>query len=193
MRKTRLEGCHPEKTAIFRKNESPIAKQVMNRLVGPLQIQSVLDFGCGKAHDAEFYSRSGLRSWAYDCYEPFNRPAPPNGSRYDLATVIYVLNVLPSLDDRLDVIRESLDYVRAGGYLMMVCRSQKTIEQEARGKGWEPVSDGYWSHKAKGTFQRGINKDEMIQMAQVQPTRSISNIRITKPSGGDWALVQKVN
>jgi len=73
----------PEKTAISRSKPAKPMRILFeqNRLTGKM-----LDFGCGKGKDADFFKM--------DKYDPFYFPETLENS-YDTITCQYVLNVLP--------------------------------------------------------------------------------------------------
>ena len=76
-------------------------------------------------------------------------------------TVVFVINVLPRLEDRLDAISGAAVYVKPGGYLLVAARSEAAIKTEAQKGHWTTFSDGFLSDARKPTFQKGISKDEI--------------------------------
>lgn len=154
----------PHKTAIPRSSASPIAQAVVEKLVTTLGIKSVLDFGCGRGADLKYYEGCGLRAIGYDPHPPFGWSTFPSG-QFDLVTVVFVLNVLPSPHERLEVLKKASSCVNPGAPMLVVTRSREEIEAEAKSKQWPQHNDGYWSHEGKGTFQKGINREELARLA----------------------------
>jgi DNA phosphorothioation-associated putative methyltransferase len=153
------ESSH--KTAITRHRESQIARRLVEQgILSDLAVKSILDFGCGWGDDVAFYARHGVEAAGYDCNGRFGCDARPKQS-FDLVTVVFVINVLPSPDDRLEAIRESAEYVKPGGYLLVAARSEAAIKAEAQKGRWASFSDGFLSDARKKTFQKGITKDEI--------------------------------
>jgi len=155
---------HSHKTAMSRRGESPIARLVVDRIVPELGIKSVLDYGCGYGKDVEYYGTSDLTADGYDPHKPFGWSAKLS-EIYDLVTCVFVLNILPNPQERLDVLREASRYLKPDGAMLVVTRSPVTIDREATTKGWEPHNDGYWSHKGRSTFQKGISEEEICLLA----------------------------
>jgi hypothetical protein len=149
------------KTAIRRSEPSQIARNLVAQgVLKTLGVRRVLDFGCAYGVDAEFYREQGLDAHGYDVEPQFGRADMPEGV-FDLVTVVYVVNVLPTLNDRLNVIRLAAEKVNAGGYLLVVARSESAIAREAQRGKWKPFSDGWISSLDKGTFQKGIPHSEL--------------------------------
>jgi SAM-dependent methyltransferase len=155
----------PYKTAMSRKGPSSIAKSVVNRLSKPLEIQSILDYGCGRGADVAYYKENGYVVGGYDNHSPFGFSNKPIG-KFDLITINYVLNVLANPYERYLVLKEASQYLKENGYMLVTARSVFEIEKEAQTKNWPIYSDGYWSSTSKRTFQKGIPESEMIHYAK---------------------------
>src|SRR3989344_3047252 len=152
------------KTAIPRKIASPFAHWVTDTLVTTQGIKSILDYGCGYGRDVEHYRKSGLVADGFDPHIPFGWGKLPD-SKYDLVTLIFVLNVLPTMAERLKVLKQAAEYLNPAGKLLVVTRSLKAIESEVAKKHWQTHNDGYWSHPGKQTFQKGITPEEVSGLA----------------------------
>ena len=153
---------HPHKTAIARSSPSPAARLVGSGVFSEFLGNNfnILDYGCGRGRDLEFYREKGFTAEGYDPYPQFGFTQQPSGL-FDLVCVVFVLNVLPNIWDRLQVIKKASEYLKQGGLLLLVTRSNEAINLEAKSKGWKQHNDGYWSHEGKGTFQKGISQKEM--------------------------------
>ncbi len=125
-----------------------------------LEIRSILDFGCGYGTDVHFYRSHGYEADGFDI-EPSFGWSENIDRQYDLVTAVFVVNVLPTLEDRRRAVREASRLVRPGGYLLIAARSEKAIATEARKGNWARFNDGWISSPQKGTFQRGVPEAEI--------------------------------
>ena len=125
-------------------------------------IQSMLDFGAGKSMDNECWSiETGAFSQAYDQFEQPNFPG--RGVRqerqFSLVTVIFVLNVVSTDKERIEIINDAMQYVAPNGYLLIATRSKKEIERarirsEKKGNVWQKLeSVAFISNPRKNTIQ----------------------------------------
>ncbi len=97
-----------------------------------VSIQSMLDFGAGKSIDNECWSKeTGAFSQAYDQFEQPNFPG--RGVRperqFSLVTVIFVLNVVSTDKERIEIINDAMQYVAPNGYLFIATRSKKELNE----------------------------------------------------------------
>jgi len=149
------------KTAIRRSEPSQIARNLVAQgVLSDLGVKKILDFGCAYGTDVDFYLAEGLEAFGYDIESRFSRTDIPDGV-FDLVTVVYVVNVLLSLDDRLNAIRAAAVKVSPGGHLLIVARSESAIAKEAQRGKWKRFNDGWISSLNKGTFQKGILHSEL--------------------------------
>lgn len=155
----------PHKTAMHRRKPSPIARMIMSDLRSRLGIESILDYGCGYGEDVRFYRSFGLTADGYDPCPTFGW-AERSIRDYDLVTMLFVLNVLPDPWTRLKAIQEAASFLAPKGLLIIATRTAKEIEDQARRKSWPDFNDGYWSHEGKGTFQRGLNRGDLLLLAK---------------------------
>lgn len=155
----------PHKTAMSRREASPIARAVVEILCPRLGLKSVLDYGCGRGADVDYYRRSGLEAAGYDPHEEFGWSDEPKGL-FDIVTVAFVLNVLPDPVERIRVLEKAAATLSAGGIMLVATRSTAEIEQRARSGEWIRHNDGYWSQRAKGTFQKGISANEIRRLCE---------------------------
>ncbi|MER5582232.1 methyltransferase domain-containing protein [Streptomyces asoensis] len=164
----------PHKTAMSRQAPSPAARAVVKHLTGPLNIQSILDHGCGRGADVAHYRSAGLDTEGFDPHDAFGWPRPDR-TAFDMVTSMFVLNVLPDPWQRIQALRDAASFTRSGGTIVVVTRSPDEITKAAADGGWSVHHDGFWSSRAKGTFQRGIAKDEITALARhagLQPTEN---------------------
>lgn len=153
------------KTAIKRQSPSQIARMLDEQgVLSSLGVQSILDFGCGYGADVEFYRSIGYEADGFDI-EPRFGWTQRSERLHDLVTLVFVVNVLPTSEDRVSVVRDAAQHVRPGGYLLIAARSESAISAEARKGNWAPFNDGWISAPQKGTFQKGIALAELAWCA----------------------------
>jgi ubiquinone/menaquinone biosynthesis C-methylase UbiE len=128
----------------------------------------------------------------YDPYPGFGWEDPPERT-FDMVVQAFVLNVLPDPWQRLKALRDAAQFLRSGGWMLVVTRSSADIEARAVTAGWQAHHDGYWSSQARATFQKGISTEEVISLAQhvgmipaneqdlLTPTAGACQILLTKP------------
>jgi hypothetical protein len=163
LRKETAAACeiNAHKTAIRRSAASQIARCLHEQgLLEALNIKSVLDFGCGYGSDVLYYRSLDLKADGYDVEPQFGWPLPARKD-YDLVTVVFVVNVLPSREDRLAAVREAATLARPGGYVLVAARSEAAVAAEAKRGEWAAFNDGWISSVSKRTFQRGIPREEL--------------------------------
>lgn len=151
-----------DQTAIARKEPSLPARFALDAIMPALNVITVLDFGCGRGRDTEFFAESGYDVDGYDpTYAPY-RPAL-GWMGYDLVTSFYVLNVLATEEERAMSLCNAAEFLAMEGHLLVVARPQAEIEAEARKSGWTAEGDGY--RTGKGTFQHGMTHEELVDLA----------------------------
>ncbi|MGH3937153.1 MAG: methyltransferase domain-containing protein [Pseudonocardiaceae bacterium] len=159
-----LSEYQPHKTAMSRVRPSPSARTVVDVLVPRLGITSVLDHGCGRGSDVDHYRAAGLDADGWDPHPDFGWTTKRK-REYDLVTNIFVLNVLPDPWQRIQALQHATQFMRPGGYLLVVTRSPTDINTRATSANWPSHQDGYWSNKTRGTFQKGISTKEIITLS----------------------------
>jgi Methyltransferase domain len=160
-----LAELHAHKTAMTRRGPSPAARTVLELLAPKLLIRSILDYGCGRGSDVAHYRQVGLAAEGYDPHPAFGWARQPAG-RYDLITLVFVLNVIPDPWQRVQAVKQAAEHLRQGGHMLIVTRTPKDIETRAARAGWTRHNDGYWSSNRKKTFQRGISEVEIERLAR---------------------------
>ena len=183
---------HPERTAIARTQPSAPARQITEHLASVLGVITILDFGTGKSLDVQYYREHGLQAEGYDENPAYGWPRPASVD-FDFVACVYVLNVRDSRADRIEALQDAAGFLRTGGHMLVVTRSVKEIMGKATERGWPVHNDGYWSDKGKGTFQRGIDRAEILDMAQEAgcDAADMSAYRWNSIGGASWALLKK--
>ncbi len=99
-------------SAPIRKRLSPFASYLLrNKLI--TTEDTILDYGCGYGTDAGFLREKGF---SVDCYDPYYFPDYPT-KQYSVVLCSYVLDVLTSDYDRLEVIRKAWSLCSGRFYL----------------------------------------------------------------------------
>lgn len=122
-------------TAITRKKPSLPMQYLYSKglLKGDL-----LDYGCGKGYDSEYYSM--------DRYDKYFFPKKLN-KLYDTITCNYVLNVV-SKEEADSIIKDVLSHLKVGGTAYFTVRRDKYIE----------------GITSKGTYQRQVKENLNIEV-----------------------------
>jgi hypothetical protein len=157
------------KTAITRKKWSKPGRWLYKEFFkkNKIPLGSMLDFGAGKSIDSECWKKeTGCNEQAYDEYE---QPGfPGRGIRpdrqFELVTVIFVLNVKETEEERIEILNDAMQYVMPDGYIFIATRSKKDIANAVKkGKNWTKLPSGaYVSDPRKNTIQCGVD-DQDIQ------------------------------
>ena len=143
-------------TAMARAYESRIAQFVIKNLITE-DITSILDYGCGAGRDCIAYSEAGLIS---DGWDPSFNTRAPVGS-WDIVSLTYVLNVIPSQVERLHTLKAAFNRVAPGGLLVVATRTEGNLRKLAAKNNWMPSGDGYITSQSRKTFQKGYNNNEL--------------------------------
>ncbi|WP_158647335.1 methyltransferase domain-containing protein [Actinoplanes sp. ATCC 53533] len=150
----------PAHTAMRRSTASPWAQWVATALAPKAAGGRVLDFGCGHGRDVRFYNESGFHAVGYDTDPMFAAALPPEGT-FPVITMLFVLNTIASPKQRLAALRQATAHLDDDGVLLVATRSPQEVERQASTRSWDAVGDGYWSSRARRTFQRGIGTEEL--------------------------------
>ena len=166
------------KTAIARRGPSrpakaltPFIERVLAESPPHLSVRGVLDYGCGRGADVSYFRSLGIDAVGYDPHEPFGFAEPPAGL-FMVVTLIFVLNVLPTVEARLEVMRGAAARLAPKGVLFVATRSSAAIRREAARNGWRAWGDGFVSHEGRGTFQHGIDTEEIVGLGEMPGLRS---------------------
>jgi len=140
----------PSKTAISRKEPSfPAQIAVKKRLIK----DPIFDWGCGKGRDIEYFKNLGFEAEGWD--PKFKKDAPPENfeaGKFNFVTLIYVLNVIPEREERLEILKSVYKFLPKKGRLFVAVRSKEEIKRVKR-PSWKRYKDGWLT--LKGTFQKG--------------------------------------
>lgn len=115
----------------------------------------------------------------YDPHVPFGFAEPPTGL-FMVVTLIFVLNVLPTVEARLEVLRGAAAHLAPDGVLLVATRSSAAVRNEAARRGWHARGDGFVSHEARGTFQHGMDIEELAGLGEIlglQPQGPLPTVR----------------
>ena len=183
----------PEKTAIARSKPSVLANFLVNdKFINNLgSVKRILDYGCGRGVDVNFYNNKGFNAYGYDPYEPYGFSKLPKGN-FDLVTVVFVLNVLASTTERQKLLKKVFDLTKTKGNVVVATRSEWNVNRKAKKLMWEPHNDGYWSSVERKTFQKGMTETELIGLStnagfKVHPI----NNQMLKNQDSTYLLLQK--
>lgn len=159
-----------------------------------LSIQSMLDFGAGKSIDNECWSKeTGAFSQAYDQFEQPNflgRGIRPE-RKFSLVTVIFVLNVVSTDKERIEIIDDAMQYVALNGYLFIATRSKKEIERarirsEKKGNVWQKLESGaFISDPRKNTIQFGVDNQDIQELVSMSNHSHLAQIKLDKHPGSE--------
>jgi hypothetical protein len=94
-------------------------------------------------------------------YDPHFFPKKPKG-KFDVVLMSYVINVIKDTRERGNTLDQAWEYVKRGGHLVVVSRSHKEIDREARKNGWRVCGHGYTTHT--GTYQRGYSPKQLDRL-----------------------------
>lgn len=152
------------KTAIGRKGPSVPARRFAIHILSQnaLRSASVLDWGCGRGADVEWFNHLQFDGRGYD---PLFRPRVSYRNtrpRFDYVTCFYVLNVIPTQKGRIETIKEAAHHLANDGKMFIAVRAKRAIDY--LGKNWEKHRDGYKT--SKNTFQHGFTDEELKKLVK---------------------------
>jgi hypothetical protein len=189
------------KTAIPRKKWSVPGRWLYENFFKKdnIALDSMLDFGAGKSIDIKCWRKeTGADAQAYDEYE---QPGfPGRGIRpdrkFELVTVIFVLNVVETDQDRIKILNDAMQYVKPDGYIFIATRSKKDIANAVKkGKNWTKLSSGaYVSDPRKKTIQCGVDDQDIQSLILKSGYSHFKYIELNKHPGREigCALFQNI-
>ena len=110
--------------------------------------------------------KTGAIAQAYDEHEQPRFPGRgnrPDGQKFELVTVIFVLNVVETDQDRIKILNDAMQYVKPDGYIFIATRSKKDIANAVKkGNNWTKLPSGaYVSDPRKKTIQCGVDDQDI--------------------------------
>ena len=174
------------KTAIARPGPSAPAKKLtpcIQRVLAESSlnpsVRAVLDYGCGRGADVNYFRSLGIDAGGYDPHAPFGFAESPTGM-FMVVTLIFVLNVLLTVEARLEVMRGAAARLAPEGVLIVATRSTAAIRREAARNGWRAWGDGFVPDERRGTFQHGMDAEEIVglgEMLGLRPKGPLPTVR----------------
>ena len=165
-------ACASFKTAIKRPGPSapatavtPFIERVLAESRPAPPVRGVLDYGCGWGADVKYFRSLGIDADGYDPHPPFGFAASPTGL-FMVVTLIFVLNVKCTVKARQEVMGGAIARLAPDGVLIAATRSSAAIRREATRRGWRRWGDGFVSHEARGTFQHGMDPNEIVGLGK---------------------------
>ncbi len=148
--------------------------------LAPLDAQfgDLLDYGCGTGADLTYYRELGLDAEGYDIHPSFGYADLPR-RQFRVVTLIFVLNVLPTAPERLEVLRRAAEFLAPGGRMVVAARSASARRDAARRSSWRACNDGFVSHEGRLTFQHGMDGQEIQKLAAgvgLRPTDALPRV-----------------
>ena len=137
----------PERTALTRRSLSSPAFWLRRNYLGG--DKRVLDYGCGKGGDVKFLTPF-CKVEGYDPLQPEWSKRPEG--QFDIVLLTYVLNVIPTHQERQEVLRDASSFVKDKGSLFISVRSGQDVNA-SRKPTWKAYSDGWIT--TRKTFQKG--------------------------------------
>jgi hypothetical protein len=110
-----------------------------------------------------YYRNPGLDAEGYDPHQPFGYADLPR-RQFRVVTLIFVLNVLPTAPERLEVLRCAGAFLAPAGLLIVATRSTSALRDAARHGRWRSWNDGFVSHEGRSTFQHGMDDQEIQEL-----------------------------
>ena len=169
-----------------------------------ITLGSMLDFGAGKSIDSERWKKEAevLDAQAYDKHEQsgFEGRGTKPDRKFELVTVIFVLNVVETDQDRIKILNDAMQYVKPDGYIFIATRSKKEIERarvrsEKKGNKWKELQSGvYVSDPRKKTIQCGVDDQDIQSLIDSSDYRHFTPIELNKHPGPEigCALFQNI-
>ena len=182
------------KTAITRKKWSKPGRWLYKEFFkkNKIPLGSMLDFGAGKSIDSECWKKeTGAIARAYDEHEQPKFPGRgnrPDGQKFELVTVIFVLNVVETDQDRIKILNDAMQYVKPDGYIFIATRSKKDIANAVkRGNNWKEISPGAWvSDPRKNTIQCGVDDQDIQSLILKSDYSHFTYIELNEHPGSEF-------
>jgi DNA phosphorothioation-associated putative methyltransferase len=142
----------------------------------------VLDYGCGRGTDVEYFRKHSTIAVGYDPGQAA-WAWPPQG-KYDFVQCAFVLNVIEDPAERVDVLKRIKGHLKAKGRALIAVRGAGDLKVK---KTWEPRGDG-WRTPAN-TFQRAFTRDELERICRKAGLTVINEPGVRLPGRITWVVV----
>jgi 2-polyprenyl-3-methyl-5-hydroxy-6-metoxy-1,4-benzoquinol methylase len=164
-------------------------------------VEKVLDFGCGRyLRDSLLLAKHHIFVDAVDLEEQIRRIEPKKSRRvhslsaeiidkeYDATLLNFVIQVLPTQEQRTEILEKVYNAIKAEGYLVLSVRNPKDIRHSVKPRGI-PFNDGFMVKKNNAyTFVKTYEKKEV---ESVLNSLDLTTIRIFSTSDSYIALARK--
>lgn len=180
----------PGNTAKPRSVPSRVARSAIPALIPEIGACSVLDFGCGRGVDVEHYRSLGLSAKGYDTHHSHGFSVPPE-ENFDLVVMTYVLNTLPEPGARTAALADALRRVKRRGVLAVAVRNWIEVNQDARSRGWPRVNDGFYTSVRRGTFVKGMTRDEVLACLPRMPRADLLDVALPSIRGTEVLVLRR--
>lgn len=121
--------------------------------------ETILDWGAGKGRDTKWLQNKKIATIQFDpYYNHLPRIADLDFRVIKTILLIYVLNVIEEVDERIELIREIKNRALKGTFVIISVRTEKEITSFAKKSKWKKYEDGFIT--GKKTFQKGFNSIE---------------------------------
>ena len=161
------------KTAMSRIRPSLVARILVEK---NLLNGRVFDWGCGRGADLRYFRECGFQVEGWDPVHMADRPPSSYpADSFDWVHCAYVLNTLPTQEERLSVLWSINEFLPPKGIVSVAVRSRSEIERLRKGT-WKRFSDGWLT--SRGTFQKGFEPEQLMKMVeycQFEPTLLLSD------------------
>lgn len=175
------------KTAMARKTASKPARLLVEGTKFTYPVLSVLDWGCGKGQDVEYYKEHFASAEGYDPYYQADLPS----HQFDVVTCSYVLNVIETKEKRLETLRKMVSFLKSNGVLLLTARSSKEISRHAEKGQWKTLNDGWVTFHL--TFQKGLTVNELLSYLDIVLDYSGYKVLASQDNTDNtWVLVRKL-
>lgn len=150
----------PWLTAIHRRSISSPLKCILK--MDKLHCDNlILDYGCGYGYDLNYLESSGFKVTGYDKYIKDFSSDNYKTSTYDIITCFYVLNVIPTEEERITILKTLLELLKPTGKIYIAVRS---IEEFNTSKNVNYVCYNDGIVTSKSTFQKYFTKEYLHEL-----------------------------
>lgn len=187
-----IDGSH--KTARYRDRWTVPGRWLYEHFFkDKIPLGSMLDFGAGKSIDIKYWKKeAGIDEANLKAYDDYEQPGFSGRSsrpdrQFELVTVIFVLNVKKTVDDRIKVLNDAMQYVMPKGWIFIVTRSKKEIERTRKAKAkkgimWKEILPGVWE-TGKNTIQCGVDDQDIQSLVKETRYSHFMPIELNKHPG----------